>query len=59
MVYIYRKIIYLFILIYKKIQLKLVITPDPSVPLPVLFGIICIFVIVLLNDEFKKDKNKS
>lgn len=34
-------------------------TPDPSVPIPVLFGIICIFVIVVLKDEFKKDKNKS
>jgi hypothetical protein len=35
------------------------VTPDPSVPIPVLIGIICVFVIILLRDEFKKDKNKS
>lgn len=35
------------------------VTPDPSAPIPVLFGIICIFVIVVLKDEFKKGKNKS
>ena len=35
------------------------VTPDPSVPMPVLFGIICLFVIIVLKDEFKKDKNKS
>jgi hypothetical protein len=35
------------------------ITPDPSAPLPVLIGVICIFVIIVLKDEFKKDKNKD
>jgi hypothetical protein len=35
------------------------VAPDPSVPVPILFGIICIFVIVVLIDEFKKNKNKG
>jgi hypothetical protein len=35
------------------------VTPDPSAPTPVLFGVICLFAIVLLKDEFKKGKNKS
>jgi hypothetical protein len=35
------------------------VTPDPSAPMPILFGIIAVFAIILLKDEFKKDKNKS
>lgn len=35
------------------------ITPDPSAPLPLLIGVICVFVLIVLLDEFKKDKNKS
>ena len=35
------------------------ITPDPSAPLPLLIGIICVFVLIILIDEFKKTKNKS
>jgi len=35
------------------------ITPDPSAPLPLLIGVICVFVLIILIDEFKKDKNKS
>ena len=35
------------------------VSPDPSVPVPILFGIICIFVIVVLIDEFKKNKDKG
>ena len=35
------------------------VTPDPSVPISVLIGIICIFAIIVLKDEFKKDKNKN
>lgn len=35
------------------------ITPDPSAPLPLLIGVICVFVLIVLVDEFKKDKNKS
>jgi hypothetical protein len=35
------------------------VTPDPSVPIPILIGIICLFVIIILKDEFKKDKNKG
>jgi hypothetical protein len=35
------------------------ITPDPSAPLPLLIGVICVFVLIVLIDEFKKDKNKS
>ena len=32
---------------------------DPSAPLPLLVGIICVFALILIKDEFKKDKNKS
>jgi hypothetical protein len=35
------------------------ITPDPSAPLPLLIGVICVFVLIILIDEFKKDKDKS
>jgi hypothetical protein len=35
------------------------VNSDPSTPMPVLIGVISIFVIILLRDEFKKDKNKS
>jgi hypothetical protein len=35
------------------------VTPDPSVPVPILFGIICVFVIIILIDEIKRFKNKS
>ena len=35
------------------------ITPDPSAPLPLLIGIICVFMLIVIKDEFKKDKNKS
>ena len=35
------------------------ITPDPSAPLPLLIGVICVFVLIILIDEFKKTKNKS
>jgi hypothetical protein len=35
------------------------VTPDPSAPLPLLIGIICVFVLIMIKDEFKKDKNKS
>jgi hypothetical protein len=34
-------------------------TLDPSAPLPLLIGVICVFTIIVLVDEFKKDKNKS
>jgi hypothetical protein len=32
---------------------------DPSAPLPLLVGIICVFALIMIKDEFKKDKNKS
>lgn len=32
---------------------------DPSAPLPLLIGVISIFVIILLIDVFKESKNKS
>ena len=32
---------------------------DPSAPLPLLIGVISVFVLIVLKDEFKKDKNKS
>jgi hypothetical protein len=35
------------------------IPQDPSAPLPLLIGVISIFSIILLIDEFKKGKNKS
>ena len=35
------------------------ITPDPSAPIPVLIVVIGIFAIIVIIDEFKKDKNKS
>jgi hypothetical protein len=35
------------------------VTPDPSATLPLLIGIICVFVLIMIKDEFKKDKNKS
>ena len=35
------------------------VTPDPSAPLPLLIGIICVFALIIIKDEFKKDKNKS
>jgi hypothetical protein len=35
------------------------ITPDPAAPLPLLIGVICVFVLIILIDEFKKTKNKS
>jgi hypothetical protein len=35
------------------------VTPDPSAPIPILIGVICLFVIIILKDEFKKDKNKG
>ena len=34
-------------------------TSDPSAPLPLLIGIICVFALIMIKDEFKKDKNKS
>jgi len=35
------------------------ITPDHSVPLPILIGVICLCAIIVIKDEFKKDKNKD
>jgi hypothetical protein len=35
------------------------ITPDPSAPLPLLIGVICVFVLIVLIDEFKKTKDKN
>jgi hypothetical protein len=35
------------------------VTPDPSAPTPLLFGIIGLFAIIVIRDVFKKDKNKS
>jgi len=35
------------------------VTPNPSAPLPLLIGVICLFVIIVLIDEFKKYKNKD
>ena len=35
------------------------VTPDPSAPLPLLIGVICLFAIIVIKDEFKKDKNKD
>jgi hypothetical protein len=35
------------------------ITPDPSAPLPLLIGVICVFVLIILIDEFKKTKDKN
>lgn len=35
------------------------ITPDPSAPLPLLIGIICMFALIIIKDEFKKDKNNG
>ena len=35
------------------------ITPDPSAPLPLLIGVICVFVLIILVDEFKKTKDKN
>ena len=35
------------------------ITPDPSVPLMVFIGMICIIVLILIIDELKKIKNKN
>jgi hypothetical protein len=32
---------------------------DPSAPLPLLIGIICVFALIIIKDEFNKDKNKS
>ena len=34
-------------------------SPDPSAPVPLLIGVISIFVIILLIDVFKESKNKS
>jgi hypothetical protein len=34
-------------------------TLDPSVPLPILFGVICVLMLIVIKDEFKKDKHKS
>jgi hypothetical protein len=34
-------------------------SPDPSAPVPLLIGVISMFVVILLIDVFKKDKNKS
>jgi hypothetical protein len=35
------------------------VTPDPSAPLPLLIGVICLFVIIVIRDEIKRGKNKS
>jgi hypothetical protein len=35
------------------------VTPDPSAPLPLLIGIVCLFVLIMIKDEFKKTKNKG
>lgn len=35
------------------------VTPDPSAPLPLLIGVICVFVIIILIDEIKRGKNKN
>jgi hypothetical protein len=35
------------------------VTPDPSAPLPLLIGVICVFMLIVIKDEFKKGKNKS
>jgi hypothetical protein len=32
------------------------VTSDPSAPLPVLIGIICLFAIIVIKDEFKVPK---
>jgi hypothetical protein len=32
---------------------------DPSAPLPLLIGIICVFALIIIKDEIKKTKNKS
>lgn len=34
-------------------------SPDPSAPVPLLICVISMFVVILLIDVFKKDKNKS
>jgi hypothetical protein len=34
-------------------------TLDPSAPLPLLIGIVCVFALIVIKDEFKKDKNKG
>ena len=35
------------------------VTPDPSAPLPLLIGVICLFAIIVIRDELKKDKNND
>jgi hypothetical protein len=35
------------------------ITPDPSAPLPLLIGIVCVFALIIIKDVFKKSKNKG
>lgn len=35
------------------------VTPDPFAPIPLFIGIVFIFVIIILKDEFKRNKNKS
>ena len=35
------------------------VTPDPSAPLPLLIGIVCLFALIMIKDEFKKTKNKG
>ena len=32
---------------------------DPSAPLPLFIGIICVFELIMIKDEFKKTKDKS
>jgi len=32
---------------------------DPSAPVLLLIGIICVFALMLIKDEFKKTKDKS
>jgi hypothetical protein len=34
-------------------------TFNPSAPLPLLVGVICMFALILLKDEFKKTKDKN
>jgi hypothetical protein len=33
--------------------------PDPSAPLPLLISMVCLFVLILMVNEFKKIKDKD
>lgn len=34
-------------------------TPDPTTPLPLLISMVCIFILILVVNEFKKIKDKD